>query len=395
MRKISLFIFILSSHLVYGIKLNQNLNYDFTSIDTLSEKGASTIDYIKFYQKYISGIRGHECPMYPSCSNFGLKSFSEKGFFQAMVLTSDRLMRCGHDHNYYQLTLRNSGFKYIDFPFYQNYPQDLIYRKNTYYFAYSDFNQTDSSYLFIQKLINNQYFNDALLEIMKIEFSNKVLSLDLYINKIICLKSLEEYEKAIFDYENNCPGEYKTNSELLFQMAIIQYKLANYKQSLVFCDLSMENNLSQNNYPKILNLKALNYINLDEYENSKLTLELIKSYDSFKPDAEFKIQIIEQNLKKNKKNSILAGGLSIIPGLGYAYTGHKQTAITAFLLNGLLGYATYTNLKQQNYGMSILTGVFSLSFYFGNIYGASKSATRYNDRKKSNLINKLEYNYSF
>lgn len=124
-------------------------------------------------------------------------------------------------------------------------------------------------------------------------------------------------------------------------------------------------------------------------------MELLKSNELNKNLAESKIQLIEKSIKKKDKNSVLAGSLSIIPGLGYAYTGHTQTAITAFLLNSLIGYATYSNFKNHNYGMGILTGVFNLSFYFGNIYGASKSAKRYNEQKKLTLINKLEYNYNF
>jgi len=46
----------------------------------------------------------------------------------------------------------------------------------------------------------------------------------------------------------------------------------------------------------------------------------------------------------------------------------------------------------ENYGMAILTGVFNLSFYIGNIYGATKSAKRYNENQKKTILNKLEFN---
>jgi hypothetical protein len=45
-----------------------------------SPKETPASDYIRVYQKYISGIRGQECPMHPSCSNFGLKTFRETNF---------------------------------------------------------------------------------------------------------------------------------------------------------------------------------------------------------------------------------------------------------------------------------------------------------------------------
>lgn len=70
--------------------------------------------------------------------------------------------------------------------------------------------------------------------------------------------------------------------------------------------------------------------------------------------------------------------LSVIPGAGYAYTKQYQTAITSLLINSVLAYATYTCIKRDNYGMAALSGIFSLTFYFGNILGAGKSANRYN-----------------
>jgi hypothetical protein len=66
-----------------------------------------------------------------------------------------------------------------------------------------------------------------------------------------------------------------------------------------------------------------------------------------------------------------------------------------FFVNSLLAYATYTNFKTKNYGMGILTGVFNLSFYIGNIYGGVRSAKRYNENNMKTIINKLEYNTNF
>jgi TctA family transporter len=50
------------------------------------------------------------------------------------------------------------------------------------------------------------------------------------------------------------------------------------------------------------------------------------------------------------------------------------------LINGLLGYSTYTNFKVKNYGMGILTGLLGISFYIGNIQGSAASAVRYNEK---------------
>ena len=66
----------------------------------------------------------------------------------------------------------------------------------------------------------------------------------------------------------------------------------------------------------------------------------------------------------------------MIPGLGYLYSGHKGTALTSLLVNGLLMYACYTSIQNENYGLAVLTGVISLSFYIGNISGSAKARCR-------------------
>lgn len=367
-----------------------------TYFNSLIKKKESAVkDYIGFYQKYISGIRGQECPMYPSCSNYGLKAFSETNFAAAFVMTSDRLLRCGHDHNNYSLTLRNNGFKSLDYPAYDEPPIELYYSRNSYSFAYSDTIRDDSTFLFIKRLINNQYHQEALLEIMRTEFQRRSFSIDLFINKIICLQAIGEYEKALFEYENKCPTEYKSNTELAFRIALIQYKLQNYDQALQKTSLALETCTDAFCKPRIILLNGLLYANKYEWKNAALSYQSLSEFDSYKQISITNYQLTEKATHLKNKSPFVAAALSIIPGAGYAYTGHKQTAVAALVINGLLAYATYTNFKIENYGMGILTGIFNVSFYIGNIYGASKSAKRFNEKQNKSIIEKLAFNTKF
>jgi hypothetical protein len=81
MSKIIRFLFVINLFTI--IESNANCEFEYVKYffdinnklslnDTLVKKESSVNDYINFYQKYISNIRGHECPMYPSCSNFGI-----------------------------------------------------------------------------------------------------------------------------------------------------------------------------------------------------------------------------------------------------------------------------------------------------------------------------------
>ena len=104
------------------------------------------------------------------------------------------------------------------------------------------------------------------------------------------------------------------------------------------------------------------------------------------------LSVLENIKEQKKKRPSLARILSIIPGGGYLYTNHKGSALTAFVINSLLGYATYTSVKTKNYGIAGVFGFLGLSFYIGNINGAGRSAIRYNERQYNEYIRKLESN---
>lgn len=303
-------------------------------------------------------------------------------------------MRCGHDYTNYSLTLRENGFRYIDYPSYDSVPENLYYKGNSYYFAFADSIEQDSSTLFIRNLMNNGYYDEALLEIMRMEFKSTISS-ELFINKIICLRAKEEFEKVLYEYETKCPASIKQNPELLFQVALTQYKLHNFQQALEKTGLALKICNSCNIKPKLYLLNGLVYANQLNWTQSQVNFKALLDFDSYKRIGENDLKIIENALQINYKNPTIAGLLSVIPGLGYAYTGHRQTAITSFVLNGILGYATYANFKNRNYGMGILTGLFSFSFYTANIYGSAKSARRHNQQQQKKIIDKLEYNANF
>lgn len=89
--------------------------------------------------------------------------------------------------------------------------------------------------------------------------------------------------------------------------------------------------------------------------------------------------------KLPKKNSGLATVLSIVPGLGYIYTGNRGTGIASFVVNSIFGWGTYNAFRKKENGVGVVIGMFSLGFYTGNIYGGNISASRYNERVRSDF----------
>ncbi len=351
----------------------------------------SYTDYIKVYQKRISQIKGSQCSMYPSCSQYGMLAFQTKNPIRAFSLTADRLMRCGHEHKFYDITLQKQGFRLIDFLDSSPLHKDLLYTNNQYFYAFSDtVFQENQSLEFVKYLMNKQYFQQALLEISRLIYAKKNRKqIEIYVNYLICLRALEMQEKGIFEYETCFPLGAKKNSEILMQMGHLYLDLENYKKAEKYYQLALINTDDFESKNKLHLQNAYAQIKMQKFDVAFKTYTQIPNHSSYFAKAQSNIASLTRLQAMPRKSPKLAGVLSIIPGLGYFYSSHKQTAISAFFVNSLLMYATYSCIQKENYGMAALTGVFSFSFYIGNISGATRSAKRYNKAQQKKLLNKI------
>ncbi len=68
---------------------------------------------VKFYQIGISPIKQDNCQMYPSCSHYSIACLRKHGV-TGILMTIDRLNRCGHDLHYYEKTIVGNRIKYFD-----------------------------------------------------------------------------------------------------------------------------------------------------------------------------------------------------------------------------------------------------------------------------------------
>jgi tetratricopeptide (TPR) repeat protein len=79
-----------------------------------------------------------------------------------------------------------------------------------------------------------------------------------------------------------------------------------------------------------------------------------------------------------RKDPVLSGALSIIPGGGYAYCGRYRDATVAFLLNTAFISATIEAFREGNDALGCLIGFVGSGFYMGNIYGGVNAAEKFN-----------------
>ncbi len=71
---------------------------------------------------------------------------------------------------------------------------------------------------------------------------------------------------------------------------------------------------------------------------------------------------------------------ALLPGTGYLYLGQYQTALTAFLFNGLFIWATYHFYHQGHFAAGTIFLSFEFGWYFGGIFGAGIEAKNFNER---------------
>lgn len=103
------------------------------------------------------------------------------------------------------------------------------------------------------------------------------------------------------------------------------------------------------------------------------------------PSKTYLSQILtEYEAKKKSVNKAQTLNM-VLPGAGYLYVGQKQSALTAFLLNGLFIAATVHFFNKGHIAAGIITASFEMGWYFGGIYGAGESAKLYNERLYEDL----------
>ena len=71
---------------------------------------------------------------------------------------------------------------------------------------------------------------------------------------------------------------------------------------------------------------------------------------------------------------------AVLPGSGYLYLGQKQSAMTAFLLNGLFIAAAACCFCNDNIAAGVIFTSFEAGWYFGGVYGVGLEAKCYNER---------------
>jgi putative component of membrane protein insertase Oxa1/YidC/SpoIIIJ protein YidD len=352
-------------------------------------------DYIAFYRKFGSPLVGGNCQMLPSCSKYADLQFSTNNAFAAFLNTSDRLIRCSHDVKNYQVLATTSGYKFIDFP------TDSLNKINSPKWNEVNFASVDvlgsKNELFIENLINRNFYSEALLEINRVLFEKdkNQLSLNLYVNYIRCLRSLGMYERVGLDYETIVPLHFANSPKIRFEVARSYIALGNLeKANELITKIAHDSTLDASIRDEANIILSIIFAKKYNWVKAKQVLLDVNSTGRYAKNASDNLIFIEKQLAFQPKKPWKAGLLSVVPGLGYVYSKSYMSGISALAINSLLGFATYSCFKSGNDGLGILTGIISMGFYFGNIKGAKENVNRYNNFPQENTANKIILQFS-
>lgn len=364
------------------------LYFNFLHSNQTYSQEESVGNIYNFYQKYISDIRPTKCPMYPSCSNYAMSAFKNYNVLKATVMTTDRLMRCGHEHNDYTALMISGEYKLLDPAIYSEELKNLILQPERV-FSINDTIPSPDLKVF-KTLIDEGHFREALYEYYRVKASGIAPDKkELELNYYRALFGLGDYEKIIFHQKYGLDQSLKNDEDINLKVSEAWFKLQQYPESIHFIESAFERKND-----KVFEFEGLVYAFSDEFERATNSYKEVSASHPYHDYVQENIQTVKKLSEVKTLNPTVAGIMGIIPGGGYLYAGHTTTGISAFVLTGLLGYATYTSFQSDNTGVGILSGIFTTAFYTGSISGGVKAAKRRNESRKNNLKNKLKYSFN-
>ncbi len=330
--------------------------------------------------------------MYPTCSQYGMMAFADHPFPVAMAMTADRLLRCGGHLDFYPTieTGLHSG-RLLDYPEGRPIPAYLT-APASHAVAAETIIPTDSVSRAIQltnNLINQHCYASAMLEIDRLLYEDTTFRQEsaLYINKLRCFEGLQQYSDGLIFYEQHMPDEIKSNYKVLYTAAHLYDLVGDYTKSIDLYRRSAQVWDSNEAHP--YGELAILFTKESLYDEAQAALEHKCALDGNLSAFAASSAALNRLASAPRKDPTTAILLGIIPGAGYLYAEQPRNALVSLLVNGVLAYAVYTSFKTENYGLGIIVGAFSISFYGGNIIGSGTSAKQYNEKIKRNALTEL------
>ena len=97
-----------------SIQRNEHSDKSFEGDDNPSLASNISIKSIQFFIRYISKVDGDRCPMYPTCSSYGIEAIKKHGVLIGVVMTADRLIHENNEMDYAPVIRVGDRYRYYD-----------------------------------------------------------------------------------------------------------------------------------------------------------------------------------------------------------------------------------------------------------------------------------------
>jgi hypothetical protein len=132
-------------------------------------------------------------------------------------------------------------------------------------------------------------------------------------------------------------------------------------------------------YPEMQTMLGIVFARSDDWKNAREAWDSVRDSTAWGRIAASLGTETTDAEQAGGRSPFLAGLFStVVPGVGYAYSGKPGTGIAALLINGLLAWAIGDALRNEQYGIAATAGFLGLGWYIGNIAGSASAAREYN-----------------
>lgn len=349
---------------------------------------------IGLYKGFISPIDDHRCPMHPSCSSYSKECIQSRGAIIGLLATADRLHRCGHDIQFYQaVQARNASYYADPIPPERDKSNDLPGERSEstsqeadepagiLTLTAEDAGANPDWSVFADYLYTRGEYNRAITEYLRVIAGHPAQSV-----RVHCELRIAE-----------CYLGLHTNVDLQQWVREILHRNPEHSDRFRLQLVSGEGNLVAGRYEaSIASLKpicapadpwicarasflsGIGHINTMAWDDAADEFRSAAQYEALSDIGLRYAALAEQGWDLPDRNRSLARWLALIPGAGYVYSGHYQTALSALIVISLTTWGTAELYSEDNTGWAVFSTLFSFGWYTGSIYGSGRAAERFN-----------------
>jgi tetratricopeptide (TPR) repeat protein len=161
------------------------------------------------------------------------------------------------------------------------------------------------------------------------------------------------------------------------------FRLGQYEDTIGLLTPLSRNGASEEQASEASYYVGLSQIRVGRLQKAEDSLSLVDHASPYSDRASRYLHLLESRPEPDNKSPFVASVLAVVPGAGYAYSGHYGTALASLVVNGLLGWATADAFRDGNDGAGGFYLLLTAGFYLGNIMGSAQSATRYNAHQEA------------